>query len=93
MTAVPKQMRPVSLDLLREVAAKPCAVCGCIGPNDPHHIRSRGAGGGDTPENLISLCRSHHNEIHQTGDTTFTCKYPHVLVQIRASKGRKTFDR
>jgi hypothetical protein len=33
----------------------------CSGPLDPHHIQTRGAGGDDVPENLITLCRTHHN--------------------------------
>lgn len=28
---------------------------------DPHHIAFRSAGGEDIPENIITLCRSHHN--------------------------------
>jgi len=28
---------------------------------DPHHIRTVGAGGGDELENIIALCRCHHD--------------------------------
>jgi 5-methylcytosine-specific restriction endonuclease McrA len=31
---------------------------------DPHHIKSRGSGGGDTRLNLIGLCRECHNKVH-----------------------------
>jgi len=31
-------------------------------PLDPHHIKTRGAGGGDTLDNLVILCRLHHEE-------------------------------
>jgi 5-methylcytosine-specific restriction endonuclease McrA len=34
---------------------------GCLGPLDGHHIKFRGAGGADAPENVISLCRRHHD--------------------------------
>ena len=34
------------------------------GPIDPHHIIFRSQGGEDTMENLITLCRYHHDEIH-----------------------------
>jgi hypothetical protein len=31
--------------------------------SDPHHITGRGAGGSDTADNCIPLCREHHNEV------------------------------
>ena len=37
---------------------------GCSEGKDPHHIKSRGSGGGDEPENIITLCRRHHNDAH-----------------------------
>lgn len=36
---------------------------------DVHHIDTRGSGGGDVPENMIELCRKHHNQAH-TGQIT-----------------------
>lgn len=44
----------------------PCRVCGCTAV-DIHHIIARRSGGNpsgdkDTPENLIALCRKHHEE-------------------------------
>jgi hypothetical protein len=33
----------------------------CCEGLDVHHIVSRGAGGGDEKENLICLCRVHHD--------------------------------
>jgi hypothetical protein len=33
-----------------------------------HHIRTRGAGGQDTAENLLALCRLHHGYVHAMGD-------------------------
>lgn len=47
------------------VRGKPCLVCGA--PSDACHIKSRGAGGGDEPWNLIPLCRSHHILQHRVG--------------------------
>ena len=41
-----------------------CELCGRPGPVHVHHIKSRGAGGGDVPENLISLCPECHAEVH-----------------------------
>ncbi len=40
-------------------------------PVDPAHIRSRGAGGGDEPDNVIPLCRACHSEQHQMGLKAF----------------------
>ncbi len=37
----------------------------CWGPVDPHHVLRRSQGGEDTVENLISVCRAHHDWIHQ----------------------------
>lgn len=36
------------------------ADCGAPYP-DPHHVTTRGAGGGDVPKNIMPLCRKHHN--------------------------------
>jgi hypothetical protein len=36
----------------------------CFGRIDPHHRLMRSQGGPDTAENLISVCRSHHDWIH-----------------------------
>jgi hypothetical protein len=37
---------------------------GCTAGKDVHHITHRGAGGDDSPENMILLCRKHHNMSH-----------------------------
>lgn len=55
----------------------------------PHHIRSRGAGGDDSAENLLPLCTSHHTEIHQIGTDTFAERHPCVATQIRKGRERK----
>lgn len=52
---------------------KKCKVCGRIG--ERHHIKSRGAGGGDEDKNILILCRNHHQEIHMIGKKTFAKKY------------------
>ena len=36
----------------------------CWGGLDAHHIDTRGSGGDDVVENLITLCRKHHNLAH-----------------------------
>ena len=70
MPAVAKPARIVDKDLLTWVAEERDGVClyglftkrPCTAGLDPHHIKSKGSGGGDVPENLITLCRGHHNE-------------------------------
>lgn len=37
----------------------------CWGPIDPHHTKTRGAGGGD--DTLVPLCRGHHDLVHTKG--------------------------
>lgn len=41
----------------------------------PHHIKTRGSGGKDNHENLVSLCNTHHTEVHVIGWRTFVDKY------------------
>jgi 5-methylcytosine-specific restriction endonuclease McrA len=41
-----------------------CFICGKIGQTEKHHIKSKGSGGNDTPENLIEICRICHTKIH-----------------------------
>jgi hypothetical protein len=49
-----------------------CLVCGTH--SDPHHVKSRGAGGKDE-RNIVPLCRVHHTEGHTIGWKTFQKKY------------------
>ena len=55
-----KKIRTQDEKVLEEVRSNPCIVCGKK-PSDPAHIKSRGAGGPDVPENLLPLCRIHHS--------------------------------
>ncbi len=41
-----------------------CEYCGRWGKGQIHHIKSRGSGGHDTPENLIHLCVECHTRVH-----------------------------
>lgn len=67
--------RVKSKENIEKVKEMPCVACGRSGPSDAHHIRSRGAGGGDELTNLMSLCRICHVEIHKIGRKTFFDKY------------------
>lgn len=41
-----------------------CTRCGTLGPLQVHHVLPRGRGGGDTLENLKSLCVACHRTAH-----------------------------
>lgn len=46
----------------------PCCVCDRA-PSEPHHVRSRGAGGTDA--DCVALCRACHDEVHRIGIDSF----------------------
>jgi hypothetical protein len=62
-------------DAGEEIRWMPCCVPSCIGPlpSDPHHAKSRGAGG--TSRDLVPLCHPHHVEIHAIGRRTFESRH------------------
>ncbi len=68
--------------LLMRMRDNPCHVCGGHANNAGHHLRTKGSGGSDVLSNLITLCFSHHREIHDFGMITFMNAYPHVKKSI-----------
>ena len=48
--------------MIREIGR--CEYCGQAGMVHCHHIKSRGAGGGDTADNCIALCPVCHTKAH-----------------------------
>lgn len=61
----PKRKRVIDLEVVRQARKNFCQLCGnTSGPLHVHHIKSRGAGGDDVPENLVTLCFSCHAEVH-----------------------------
>jgi hypothetical protein len=64
-----------------------CEICHSQESQPPHHIKTRGAGGEDTEENLLSLCSQHHAMIHAMGDA-YVARYAQGAVgdKIIASK-------
>lgn len=60
------------------VAKKKCCICGL--PSDLHHVNHVGMGR-DREDiiheglEVLPLCRTHHNEVHMTGQQTFNDKY------------------
>lgn len=92
-----KPVRIVDEDLLEAVRRMPCLACitrqtalearGAIGEDwicsHPHHVVSRGAGGGDIATNVVSLCGQHHREIHQVGNAEMARRYPIIGHWLR----------
>ena len=60
-----------------------CEICGKVS-SAPHHIRTRGAGGGDEAENLLAFCNAHHDEVNM-GIITFAKKYEQFYDKIFAA--------
>lgn len=61
----PRPSRVHSWALIEAARRGYCENCwNASGPFHVHHIRPRGAGGGDEPSNLISLCWECHRKVH-----------------------------
>lgn len=63
--AVPKEV--YSEVVLRDggcVARRLVPDIACYGRLDPHHVLRRSQGGLDTADNLVTLCRAHHDWVH-----------------------------
>lgn len=86
MSTFVKRKRIVDRELLDSVSELPCLVCKKAGPSDPDHIKTRGAGGGDTKSNVWPLCRQHHTERHTIGLNRFMLKYSITLTWIKDNK-------
>lgn len=53
-------------------------LCSFIDP--PHHIIYKSGGGGDNHDNLITLCRKHHDLVHSDKR-----KYQPILIKYKQS--------
>lgn len=78
----PKKKRISNPKLLNIIRNMQCLLCPTW-PSDPHHVTSKGAGGHDTGDNVVNLCRAHHNEIHQIGVKTFATKHKRFMRWLR----------
>ena len=70
MIAFPKQAREINEEFEKFIRLQPCCYRGnfrsrcIIGDTIPHHIKTRGAGGGDSG-NMIPVCAQHNDEAHR----------------------------
>jgi len=62
---IPKPRRIVDRQAIRKARRARCQVCGSTWMLHVHHIKSRGAGGDDVPENLVCLCAACHEKAHR----------------------------
>ena len=68
--AIPEPRRYRNKEHLRFVAQQACLLCDRK-PSDPHHLRfmqPRARGRKVSDEFVVPLCRTHHRELHRSGD-------------------------
>jgi hypothetical protein len=68
--AFPEPRRLRDREHLKFVARQPCLICGRT-PSDPHHLRfaqPRALSRKVSDEVTVPLCRTHHRQIHRTGN-------------------------
>lgn len=80
-----KPKRIVDEELLAHFRKRPCDICHKF-PSDPAHLQTRGSGGNDVENNLVSLCREHHTQQGQVGFFKMFELYP-FFRQVVYSKG------
>ena len=69
---IKKRVKPVAKDVYAQVLARDGGCVArplvrevqCRGRIDPHHALMKSQGGQDTLEDLIAVCRAHHDWIH-----------------------------
>lgn len=79
------QLRTHDPEFLSEIRKLRCFACGASPPSEAHHIRSRGAGGGDDHYNMLPLCSFHHTggkDAWHRGRLNFLEKFPHVWEHL-----------
>ena len=59
-----KHKRITSKKTIQKLRYTRCEICGQRTNIEPHHINTRGSGGGDIKENLIQLCTQCHINTH-----------------------------
>lgn len=62
----------------------------CEGIIHAHHVKTRGAGGGD--EWCVSLCARHHRLLHDTGRLEFISRYGVDLYTLAREFAEKSPD-
>jgi 5-methylcytosine-specific restriction endonuclease McrA len=67
--AFPLRLDPMSYESLRQQILRRdgwrCQFCGTMSNLEVHHMEFRGHSGGDSEENLITLCTACHARVHR----------------------------
>lgn len=108
MVHLKKQSRVIDKEFLAVVSRLPCICCASlldefrceVGDfsldwpviSDPDHVTTRGAGGGDTPTNVMPLCRKHHTERHMIGIGSMISKYPAYKTWLQLAERTDILD-
>lgn len=84
----PKKKRIQNQDLIDYLKERlECACCNSPPPVDMDHLTTRGAGGSDTFDNLVPLCRtvssSCHNLRHAKGIAYLAERFPSYRAYLR----------
>ena len=94
LNMLPKPRRVVNEVLLDEVRRQPCTIGqDCYGRGDPDHVTTHGAYGGDTPDNIMPLCRKHHTEKGAIGYAKMISKYPQYAAWLELHDRDDVFER
>ena len=72
--------------LLTQIRSKRCVACSKPPPNEAAHIQTKGSGGGDTEDNVFTLCRRCHMTQHRVGFLEFAKLYPAVKTWLNENK-------
>jgi predicted HNH restriction endonuclease len=62
---LPKPRRITSKSAIEAARKDYCELCGRRGVIHVHHIKSKGSGGNDEADNLVSLCPVCHDKVHR----------------------------
>jgi 5-methylcytosine-specific restriction endonuclease McrA len=69
-----------------------CIVCGATFSIDPHHRLPKSKGGTDDPDNVVAMCRDHHEEFHNTCGVITTSRMSTKVLQ-RVTNAKKWFKK
>ena len=92
MSAVPKPQRLRDPKAIKTARAIHCLVCGSPWNLAVHHIKSKGSGGGDVPDNLITICgnchgMAHSGEISKDRLRSVLANYRRILEGLLGAQG------
>lgn len=80
-----KNKRIVNIKLIKKIKEIGyCELCGSSFNLETHHIKSKGSGGDDVPENLVCLCAVCHRTVH---DGNILRETLHAIVEGRENNG------